>query len=129
MIFAHAAGFEESPVSPDRKTSSHDENSKLAQRILGWISEVSAADGVISGWAADGENPDVGLTVSFYSDAPPAEGGVLMGRVMANAINYAPAYMHGLSASHGFVFSIPENFKNGTTRRFFVQADDASESK
>jgi len=129
VIFAHAADFEEPLVLPDTKTPSHNAKSEQAQRILGWILGVSAADGVISGWAADRENPDVVLTVSFYSDAPPAEGGVLMGRVIANAIDYAPAYMRGLSASHGFVFSIPENFKNGSTRRFFAQAADASGSK
>jgi hypothetical protein len=129
VICAHAAGFDEPLGSPDTKTSSDDEDSSRPQRILGWISGVSAADGVISGWAGDRAKPNVALTVSFYSDAPPTEGGVFMGRVIADAINYAPAYMHGLSASHGFVFSIPENFKNGSTRRFFAQAADPSESK
>jgi len=126
---AHAAGFDEPVVSPDKKTPLHDEKLGRPQRLLGWISGVSVADGVIFGWAADREKPDVALTVSFYSDAPPADGGVLMGRAIANAVNYAPAYMHELSASHGFVFSIPENFKTGSTRRFFVQAADTSRSK
>lgn len=129
VIFARAAGLDEFPVSLDTKMPSYDENSEQSQRILGWISGVSAADGVISGWVADSQNPNVALTVSFYSDAPPNEGGLPMGRVMANAINYAPSYMRGLSVFHGFVFSIPEKFKNGSTRRFFAQAADASGSK
>jgi hypothetical protein len=129
VTFARATSLDEPLVSPRTKTPPRGANSEQAQRILGWISGVSGADGVISGWAALRENPDVVLTVSFYTGAPPAEGGVLMGRVTANAIDYAPAYLHGLSAFHGFVFSIPEKFKNGITRRFFVQAADPSGSK
>jgi hypothetical protein len=97
-------------------------------RIIGWISSISSSDGVISGWAADTQNPQEALKVAFYSDAPSTQGGTLMGTVVANAVSLSATYMYGLSGSHGFNFEIPSAFKNGQTRNFYAQASNGDGS-
>jgi hypothetical protein len=98
--------------------------SEEQQRIIGWISSVSSADGTISGWAVDTRNSQEALTISFYSDAPATQGGILMGTTMANTVSFFVHYMHGLSGSHGFIFPIPAKFKNGKVRNFYAQASN-----
>jgi len=98
-------------------------------RIIGWISGVSAADGVISGWAVDSQHPDQALTISFYAYAPPSQGGTLMGTTLANAVDFSVLYMHGFPGAHRFVFPIPEEFKRGKATTFYAQAANADRSE
>ena len=91
-------------------------------RVIGWISSVSSSDGVISGWAADTQNPQKALTISFYADAPKAQGGTLMGTAVAGAASFPAVYMRGIPGSHGFIFPIPTAFKNNQTRKFYALA-------
>jgi hypothetical protein len=104
--------------SPDR----HFFSAVSPGRIIGWVAGVSAADGVISGWAVDTQDPQKTLTITVYSDAPGEKGGTLMGTTPANAVSRYVEYMHALVGSHGFAFPIPAAFKDGRTHAFFVQA-------
>lgn len=97
-------------------------------RVIGWISSVSSSDGVISGWAADTQNPQKALTISFYADAPKAQGGTLMGTAVAGAASFPAMYMRGIPGSHGFIFPIPAAFKNNQTRKFYAVASDGQSS-
>jgi hypothetical protein len=94
---------------------------------LGALEKIDSS-GLVSGWTVDPNLATQELTVSFYVTDPsvPTKDGVLAGQVLAHLSRPDVNEATGCSGGHGFEWSIPAQFCDGTTRYLRAYVTDTS---
>jgi cytochrome c553 len=94
-----------------------------ANGFLGGISTVTF-DGVVQGWAVDSANPTAKVNVVFYINDTGVGIGTSIGSQTANLDGVVP--VSSPAYQHSFSFTLPTQYKNGTTHTIYVYANSAS---
>ena len=81
----------------------------------------SLTNGVATGWTVDSSNPTVSIYANFYIDGKVGVGGLFVGSSSTTVyrpdiIKKYPKY----TGNHGFIFSIPSQYKDGKTHTLYV---------
>lgn len=88
---------------------------------IGYITEISPADGVVRGFAVDLDQPETTLTIEVFADALDASG-----HLVASAPAAMPSpqllYDTGVRAPHGFAVTLPAELHGEQARALFVRA-------
>jgi hypothetical protein len=86
---------------------------------FGFIENIT--DGNVKGWAIDSNNTAASIGLEFYQDGPKGQG-VYMGSAIAN-INRTEIEEPG---NHGFLWSIPSQFRDSRSHTVWAYATDTS---
>ena len=73
--------------------------------------------GVVAGWALDQDIPSQSISVHFY-----IEGGVYIGQGIANLSRPDVNQAFNVTGNHGFVWTIPNQYRDGKAHQLFVYA-------
>jgi FG-GAP repeat len=95
-----------------------------AQQPIGSMDTIDG-NGVISGWAADKDVPSQSIMVHFYIDAPVGQG-TYIGGTTANISRPDVNTAVGITGNHGYRWTLPTQYRNGTPRKIHVYAIDDS---
>ncbi len=94
--------------------------------VVDWVSP----DGVVSGWAYEGDYPERSIWVYIYLDAPQGErGATFVDSVMADQPR--PDLNTGMKipGNHGFSYKIPKEFRTNQPRKVFASGWDKNEQQ
>jgi hypothetical protein len=89
--------------------------------IIGSTHPIFRGNGVILGWALDPGDPSRAITIKFYAGAEQAKGGELMGEVETSFIDWGANWKNGVQGDHGFMFRIPDRWRDGAQRTLYAQ--------
>ena len=94
---------------------------------LGALEKIDGS-GLVSGWAVDPNSDSQELTVSFYvtASADSKDQGVLAGQVLAHLPRPDVNELTGCWGGHGFEWTIPLQFCDGTPRGLRAYVTDTS---
>ena len=78
---------------------------------------------VFAGWACDANDYGKALTINFYADGLPGQGGIFVGAVSANATREAAVgSLCGNNTNHGFSYTVPDSLKDGKQHTIYAYA-------
>lgn len=88
------------------------------QTPTGYVDNISPT-GLINGWSADLDTPSISNEVHIYVDGD-FRTGKWVGRTVANTPRPDVNAAVGISGSHGFSFQIPNLYKDGKSRTYYI---------
>ena len=90
--------------------------------LTGYMGKVYEGDGVAIGWALDRGDGARSVEVEFYIDGAPGKGGTFAGNARASALDKAVNWKYDVQGGHGYVFRIPDAWRDGAQHRLYAQA-------
>src|SRR3989344_1778354 len=94
------------------------------QSPVGYVDGFKSNSDVLAGWAVDGDSPSQSLAIHIYLDKSYAQGGQLIGYLTASIPRSDVNSVTQLPGDHGFEFTIPAQYKDGTTHSLYIYAID-----
>lgn len=88
------------------------------QTPTGYVDNISPT-GLINGWSADLDTPSISNEVHIYVDGD-FRTGKWVGRTVANTPRPDVNTAVGISGNHGFSFQIPNLYKDGKSRTYYI---------
>lgn len=94
--------------------------------IEGTFDEITSV-GVMRGWTLDRNDSSASTQVHVYLNGQAGQGGTLIGSTTANLPRPDVNQALGVTGNHGFEFSIPSQYRNGTTYSAYVYGIDLND--
>jgi hypothetical protein len=97
------------------------------QPVEGSFDEITST-GIMRGWTLDRDNSSASTQFHIYLNGQAGQGGTLIGSTTANVSRPDVNQALGVTGNHGFEFSVPSAYRNGTTYAAYVYGIDLNDS-
>lgn len=90
-------------------------------RITGYVQRIFPGNGAVVGWAVDLQAPAKAVDVGFYIEGELGKNDKFIGKAAAGSINFGIDWKYDIEGDHGFVFRIPDLWRDGVRHTLSVR--------